>query len=330
VQVRSSSPQPVRSTSVDRPSAAATGAAPTSEPTPARDAQRATAQSAAAERAPADSATSEAARQRLLTDATAGQLQRRLQQGVDAARDVTQALDDPRVRDAYNQALDAGIDQVTRSWRPEERAALKRTVDTLDELAGGDGKLNHGDKLAIVGAMTGDTRGLLKEAFSEIDRRLGHRPMINRIAKNVVARSFEDTRRFRRTGRAGPIQRMRMNRREKIRSAAASAINGQLDQTFRQLGVDPRTASKIDGTGRALTFDRMRTLERDIDVLKGRLQGAEGSGRLAEIGRAAAARLGDLVDVSAPPLRNGVPSPRDPRALVDTALDVADSLELKR
>jgi hypothetical protein len=333
-----------RATSRVQAPSSPTNATPTSTaPTSATTSPAPTAASpSAAPREPASAATQAGARQRAATLDPAWQAQLdklkagdikgaangALDKGLDAASRASAALDDPRVKDAYNAVLDKAIDRVTKDWSPREKQALTRSLDTLDELAGGDGKLNHGDKMAVIGALTSDTQGLIKEAHAEIDRRLPRKGLINQVAKNVVERSFQDTRRFRRTGRTGPIQRARMRRREKIKGAAAGVIDRELSSTLQKLGVDPRTAKKLDAAPRALTFDRMRALEGDVAVLQNKL-GSTGEG-VAALRDRLQAQLDGMVRLDGAPLAAGVPSPRDPRAVVETAIDIGERLELGR
>ena len=47
------------------------------------------------------------------------------------------------------KVIDKIVARATQSWSDDERAALTRLFDTLDQLAGGDHRFNHGDKEAI-------------------------------------------------------------------------------------------------------------------------------------------------------------------------------------
>jgi hypothetical protein len=236
----------------------------------------------------------------------------------------------PDIEAKAQKVVDKAIERMTSSWTPAERQALHNVMNTVDQLAGGDRRFNHGDKMAVVQALLNDKCGILQMAHKAIDEKVPG--LGNRIAHRAVDNAYTPTRRFERTGHAGPIQRMRDNRREKIEGIAAQEMHKALDKSLRDLGVDPATAQKLDGATRRLSIDQVMRMEGDIKLLQrkasslGQGLGNDDSKRIvSELGRLAR----ENIEVVKPPLRNGVPSPRSLDALIDTALDAADGLRLR-
>lgn len=236
----------------------------------------------------------------------------------------------PELEQQAQRVVDKALERMTSSWSPSEKQALKNVMDTVDQLAGGDHRFNHGDKMAVVQALLNDKCGILRMAHQAIDERVPG--LGNRIAHRAVDNAYQPTRRFERTGRAGPIQRMRDNRRDKIEGIAAQEMHKALNKSLRDLGVDPATAAKLDGATRRLSIDHvmrmegdLRTLQKKFSALGSGVSSLDGKGVIGELGRV----FRENIDVVKPPLRNGVPSPRNIDALIDTALDAAEGLRLK-
>ncbi len=231
----------------------------------------------------------------------------------------------PDIEAKAQQVVDKAIERMTSSWSPAEKQALHNVMNTVDQLAGGDRRFNHGDKMAVVQALLNDKCGILKMAHQAIDEKLPG--LGNRIAHRAVDNAYTPTRRFERTGRAGPIQHMRDNRREKIEGLAAQEMHKALNKSLHDLGVDPATAQKLDGATRRLSIDQVMRMEGDIKLLQRKTlgEGLDSKKVVGELGRL----FRENVDVVKPPLRNGVPSPRSIDALIDTALDAAEGLRLR-
>lgn len=236
----------------------------------------------------------------------------------------------PDIEAKAQKVVDKAIERMTSSWSPAEKQALNNVMNTVDQLAGGDRRFNHGDKMAVVQALLNDKCGILKMAHQAIDEKLPG--LGNRIAHRAVDNAYTPTRRFERTGHAGPIQRMRDNRREKIEGIASQEMHKALNKSLQDLGVDPATAQKLDGATRRLSIDQVMRMEGDIKLLQ-RKAGSLGQGLGNEDTKRVVSELGRLVrenvEVVKPPLRNGVPSPRSIDALIDTALDAAEGLRLR-
>jgi hypothetical protein len=254
-----------------------------------------------------------------------------LKTGVKEAQAAVKGLS-PEVKATADQALDRLVDRATKDWQPHEKAALDRTMNTLDQLAGGDGKLNHGDKLAITNAVLQDTPGIINAAQREVRKRMGN-GLVSNIVQNKIEKSFQDTRRFRRTGRRGLVQRIRENRRAKVRGAVAGVVDQQLNQALQKAGVDPSTAKKLDGAGRNVGVAQLEQLGRDVELLKGKLQSGRASallddGKRGQLIEQARQALDENVTLEAP-LRNGIPSLKRADAVIDTLLDAAAGVQLK-
>ena len=220
--------------------------------------------------------------------------------------------------------MDAAIGRLVANWDPQEQAALHRVMNTLDQLAGGDRVFNHGDNLAIVQALLADKGGILKMAHQEIDQRIG---IGNKIAHRLVDNAYTPTRHAQSTGHAGPFQRMRDHRREKIEGLAQQAMFQQLQGT-----VNPQTGNHIDRVSRNLKIDDVVSMEGDLRLLEGRLTSMTATRLPAGRVGAVLEQLKDIlqknVDVSQPPLRNGVPSPKSLDAITKTLLDALDGLTI--
>jgi hypothetical protein len=266
--------------------------------------------------------------------ANAGHINQLKDAGAGALRDQMSKADWDKVNEVTKQVVDQLADRATATWSPREQQALKNVMGTLDELAGGDGKLNHGDKLAVTNAILRDTPGIINTAFQEIDKRLPRGGLVNRLAKRLVGNAFTPTRRTQRRARRGlpyrpgPIQRMRDNRQDKILGLARAEANKQFNQAFQQLGVSPETRRHFDGQRRDLTIAQVIRFSEDLKVLQGRFQqggNPVAGGRLKEV----AGQLAEHVRVEQQPLRNGVPSPYRADALASTLLDTLEGVSLK-
>jgi len=166
------------------------------------------------------------------------------------------------------KVIDKIVAHATQSWSDDERAALTRLFDTLDQLAGGDHRFNHGDKEAISKAvLAGKT---------SIERVIG---------KRLVERK----------------------------------LNSALDE----LGVDPSTAERKDDVARTLTLDQLRAMPDDVETVKAAIARSQ-----PENGDAIRERLQSLMPFrfGESPLRNGIPSPKSPEALLDTVIDALRAL----
>ncbi len=177
----------------------------------------------------------------------------------------------PAIERQAQRVVDAALARATAQWAPAERAALQRTCDTLDELAGGDGRFNYGDKLAVVEALV---RG------------------------------------------KGPVERV----------VVSKLVGAQLDATLARLGVSPSTRDPTDPKPRELSIAQLKQLDADLALLKDKL-GAPATGAADETMARVQRELQRLLGAGelVPPLRNGVPSPRNLGALIDTALDALES-----
>jgi hypothetical protein len=182
---------------------------------------------------------------------------------------------DPALEQQAQRLVDAALARATASWSPGEKAALRRVFDTLDELAGADGRFNHGDKLAIVAALT---KG------------------------------------------KGPVERVLVSR-----------VGGaQIDRALDELGVSSDTAARVDDKPRKLTVEQLKQMDADIKLLQEKLQApADGAGKetLAQF-RGVLQKLAGDASLQ-PPLRNGVPSPKNPSAVIDAALDALEGFRLQ-
>ena len=235
----------------------------------------------------------------------------------------------PDIEKQAQRFVDAAIGRLVANWDPQEQAALHRVMNTLDQLAGGDRVFNHGDNLAIVQALLADKGGILKMAHQEIDQRIG---IGNKIAHRLVDNAYTPTRHAQSTGHAGPFQRMRDHRREKIEGLAQQAMFQQLQGTLAKLGVNPQTGNHIDRVSRNLKIDDVVSMEGDLRLLEGRLTSMTATRLPAGRVGAVLEQLKDIlqknVDVSQPPLRNGVPSPKSLDAITKTLLDALDGLTI--
>lgn len=241
-----------------------------------------------------------------------------------------QGVDKARLQAVADRVTTQALGQLTSSWQPHERAALDRVLSTLGQLAGSDGHFNFGDRFAVTQALVSDHAGIVRMAHQQIDERVG---LGNRLAHRAVDNAYTPTRHYQRTGHAGLFQRMRDQRRERIEGLASNAIQQQLSATLQRLGVDPRTAERMDPMLRQLTVDHVVGLERDLQVLQPRLA------ELAE--RLRTSRMGPVVDelarllrehtvITASPLRNGVPNPKDLDAVIRTALDALEGVHVTK
>ena len=237
----------------------------------------------------------------------------------------------PDIEAQAQKVIDKAVERLTADWKPEEKQALSNVMNTVDQLAGGDHKFNFGDKMAVTQTLLDDKCGILKMAHQAIDEKLPG--LGNRIAHRAVDNAYTPTRRFERTGQAGPIQAMRDNRREKIEGIASQEMHKQLNKQLAALGVDPATAHRVDGAMRNLTIDQVMRMEGDMRILQNKVgslaQGGLGNGGTGAVLGEMRKLLRENVDVTMPPLRNGVPSPRNLDAIIDTALDAAEGLRLR-
>ncbi|MCC7075207.1 MAG: hypothetical protein IT383_28095 [Deltaproteobacteria bacterium] len=245
-------------------------------------------------------------------------------------RTLYQGADKAQLQALAGRVTTLALGKLTASWQPHERASLERVMSTLGQLAGSDGHFNYGDRLAVTQALVSDHAGILRMAHQQIDERVR---LGNRVAHRFVDNAYTPTRHYQRTGHAGLFQRMRDNRREHIQDLAATAIQQQLGATLQRLGVDPRTAQRIDPMLRNLTVDQVAGLERDLQAIQPRLA------ELAE--RLRSSRMGPVVEqmtrllrehtvVTAAPLRNGVPNPNDVDAIIRTALDALEGVHVTK
>lgn len=267
--------------------------------------------------------------------ANAGHINALKDTGTGALREQMSQADWGKVNEVYEQVVGKLADKATATWSPREQQALKNVMGTLDELAGGDGKLNHGDKLEVTSAILRDTPGILRTAFQEIDKRLPRGGLVNRLAKRLVGNAFTPTRRTQRRARRGLayrpglIQRMRDNRQGKILGLARAEANKQFNQAFQQLGVSPETRRQFDGQRRDLTIAQVIRFSEDLKVLQGRFQqggNPVAGGKLKDV----AGQLAEHVRVDQAPLRNGVPSIYRADAVASMLLDAVDGISLRQ
>jgi hypothetical protein len=232
----------------------------------------------------------------------------------------------PELEAQAQRVVDKAIDRLTQDWAPHERRALANVMTTLDQLAGGDRRFNDGDKIAVIDALLRDKAGILRMVHEEIDKRVPG--LGNRIAHRLVDNAYTPTRHYMRTGHAGVFQRMRDRRREKIETTAAQVMEQKLNETLRTLKVDPSTAQRLDLVCRNLTIDQVVNMASDLEILKSKLLSAKAPETRPVIDKLRVL-LRENVEVIAPPLRNGVPSPKSLDAIIDTALDAAEGLRLR-
>jgi hypothetical protein len=234
----------------------------------------------------------------------------------------------PEIEAQAQRVVDKAIDRLTQDWAPHERRALANVMTTLDQLAGGDRRFNDGDKIAVIDALLRDKAGILRMVHEEIDKRVPG--LGNRIAHRLVDNAYTPTRHYMRTGHAGVFQRMRDRRREKIETTAAQVMQQKLNETLRTLKVDPATAQRLDLVCRNLTIDQVANMASDLEILKSKLTGMKAQPETRPALDKLRVLLRENVDVVAPPLRNGVPSPKSLDAIIDTALDAAEGLRLRK
>ena len=251
-----------------------------------------------------------------------------LQSGADGLQSAKKELTNPAVQKAYDTVMDAMIDRVTKDWAPGEKSALKRTMNTLDTLAGGDGRFNYGDKAQVIAALSKDVPGIMRMAHQEIDRQL---PGIgNQLGHRILDNTFKDTPFTKATGsRNGLIQRTRDKRRAMIMGEARKQMEHAIGQALESVNVDPSTASKVDDQPRNLTIAQMTQLSDDLNVLGNRFS-HQGNGQrdLNDAGKTVQSLFQRYLS-SDPVLRNGIPSPKRPDAILDTTSDLLRGLNLR-
>jgi acetyl esterase len=234
-------------------------------------------------------------------------------------------LDDGLARKQAIDSLNEAIALLTAEWTPAEKSALQRLMNTLDDLAGSDGRVNYGDKGAILAAILSDTPGIINQSQEEIYKRLGHRPLIAGLASRVVENSFQPSRRLL-PGRRARQNRRRARRRGKILGLTAQVTSSMLDDLLRELGVDPATAQRPDLLPRDITIGQMKAIETDIAALAPRLEGLGGGANIGDV-----APLMDLLRdaqrgtgrFSKPPLRQGLPSTKELRGALEDFVESA-------
>lgn len=332
-----SAPASPASTSARTPAAASTVRDSRARATSQAAALRARVEGAAPSSAPAAAAPSSATRADL-TALVKEQLALGLEKagaGANELKALAGKADWEVPNQVANRLMDGVIEKATEKWKPEEKQALRHVLDTVDELAGGDGKLNYGDKLAVTRAILKDTPGILREAHKAVDQMVPG--LGNRIAHRLVDNAYTPTRRTQRRAargapyRPGLFQRMRDNRRGKIEGEVAKQVDKQFNQIFSKLQVDPATAKKLDLSGRHLTVDSVMKLQSSLETLQRKFQGRSNpltDGRLAGAVPQVMDALQNRVSFDEPVLKDGIPSPKRLDAVVDTLLHAASTVRV--
>lgn len=247
-----------------------------------------------------------------LADILASKLLAVIEQNPEVDRFVEQRVPD--------ELMNRVIDFATRDWQPHQRQSLKNIIEVLDQLAGGDGRLNYGDKMAIISALLSDTNGLIQQAHNQVDQMLPRRGFINRVVKRKISKAFQPTRR-------PLVRRIRANRRAKIYSAASCAISQQLDRALSQAGVRRSTAHPVDGAARNLTIAQMMQLEHDIEAVRSAFGGL-GSSRNTLRADIARELFSDLLAGKGmfddPLFADGIPTVKRPGLYLKALLDAME------
>jgi hypothetical protein len=264
----------------------------------------------------------------LSEDAAKAAVESAFKSGADGLQASKSLFKMPLASASYKGLVRHMTNRVTKLWSPKEKTALRRTLDTLEQLAGADGRFNYGDKAQVIDALSRDVPGILRMAHQEVDKIV---PGVgNNLAHEIVGNSFKGTRFTRANGsRRGPFQRARDNRRAKIMSQARQQMNLELNKALQSVKVDPATASKIDNQARSLTIAQMTQLSTDLETLGARF-GKNGNGERLLRGAGQQAEILFKKHLSMQPiLRGGIPSPTRPNAVLDTATDALKGIEVK-
>ncbi|MBY0405369.1 MAG: hypothetical protein K2X66_15825 [Cyanobacteria bacterium] len=236
--------------------------------------------------------------------------------------------DNPQASEIANMLLLEVIKMASSKWSPQEKADLDLVLKTLGELSGQDNLFNYGDIAAIVCALLSDTPGILNKVYQEIDKKLPG--LGNRLAKKIVTNSIVGKPSLLNPDREAIIgRRIRARIRDKVYDQAQQQMQQQLQQSLQQMQVDPSTSSSIDGKFRNLTIAQMEAFQAALQRLQDKFKG-----KGISLGKDAQQTiLGELLkrlELSKPPLRNGIPNPNDFKTILNTLLDALKTVRVKQ